>query len=130
MKTFTLKRQYLENGTRGKLYNGTDFICETIERSKHDKDYPCFEEGWYVAKRYNSPVNKRIVWQLEDVPGRTNIQFHIANWPHELKGCIAPGKELATSQSGEPGVSKSGQAFEEFMAMTAEEDQIAFQVVS
>lgn len=129
MKTFRIERKYLPNGTRGKLYNGQDFICETIERPKDDKDFPCIPEGWYIAKRYNSPANKRIVWQLEDVPHRTNIQFHIANWPYELKGCIAPGKEEATRATGEPGVSKSGIAFDEFMALTAEEESIAFQIV-
>ena len=128
MKTFRLPRTYLENGTRGKIYHGEDFICETIERSKTDKDFPCIPEGWYIAKRYNSPANKRIVWQLEDVPNRTNIQLHIANWPSELKGCIAPGKEIGSNHNGEPGVLKSGIAFEEFMAITSEEETIAFHI--
>lgn len=129
MKTFRLERQYQERGTRGKLYDGQNFICETIERPKHDKDFPCFEEGYYIAKRYNSPKNKSIVWQLEDVPNRTNIQLHIANWPSELQGCIAPGKEIGSSHTGEPGVLKSRQAFQEFMAMTSDEETIAFHIV-
>lgn len=128
MKTFRIERQYQEKGTRGKLYHGQDFICETIERPKTG-DHPCIEEGWYVAKRYNSPANKCIVWQLEDVPGKTHIQLHIANWPSELKGCIAPGKEIGSSATGEPGVIKSRQAFEEFMDLTADEEEIAFQIV-
>lgn len=128
MKTFRLERQYGDRGTRGKLYHGQDFICETIERPKTG-DHPCIDEGWYVAERYNSPKNKRIVWQLKDVPNRTNIQLHIANWPSELLGCIAPGKEIASSPKGDPGVIKSGQAFEEFMAMTSDEETIAFHIV-
>lgn len=128
MKTFRIERQYGDKGTRGKLYNVQDFVCETIERPQTG-EHPCIPEGWYIAKRYNSPKNKRIVWQLEDVPNRTNIQLHIANWPSELEGCIAPGKEIGYSPNGEPGVLKSGQAFEEFMALTADEEQIAFQIV-
>lgn len=111
------------------MYHGQDFVCETVERPKTG-DHPCIPEGWYIARRYNSPANKRIVWQLEEVPNRTNIQLHIANWPHELKGCIAPGKDIQSNpQTGEPGVIKSGQAFEEFMAMTADEESIAFHIV-
>lgn len=128
MKTYRIERKYEEKGTRGKIFHGGDFICESIERPKTG-DHPCIPEGWYIAKRYNSPANKCIVWQLEDVPGKTNIQLHIANWPSELLGCIAPGKDIAISQHGEPGVIKSRLAFEEFMEMTADEESIAFQIV-
>lgn len=129
MKTFRIERTYLPNGTRGKCYHGQDFVFESIERSKDDKNYPCIPEGWYIAKRYNSPKNKCIVWQLEDVPGLTNIQLHIANWPSELLGCIAPGKDIGVNQEGEPGVLKSRIAFEEFMALTSDEDAIALHIV-
>lgn len=128
MKTFTIGRIYKEKGTRGNLSEvGGSFTCKTIERSKNDPEYPCIPEGWYVAKKYYSPANKCQVWLLQDVPGRTMIEFHIANWPHELLGCIAPGTEEA-EQNGEPGVSHSGIAFHNFMVLTAEETEIAFEI--
>lgn len=126
MKTFKIVREYLEKGTRGRLYDGESFFCHTIERSKDDLEFPCIEEGWYIAKRYHSPANKCVVWLLQDVPNRSMIEFHIANYPHELRGCIAPGKH--TILADEPGVTDSAIAFHEFMTLTAEESEIAFQI--
>jgi len=51
-------------------------------------DYPCFE--------------------LRDVPGRTEIKIHKANYPHQLLGCIAPG--MARDEA-KPAVWSSGTAF-------------------
>ena len=46
-------------------------------------------------------------YEARKVPGgRTDIQIHSANWPHQLLGCIAPGKDL-TKLQGEMGVSNS-----------------------
>jgi hypothetical protein len=128
MKSFRIEREYLEKGTRGECFDGDTFLFHTIERPNLG-EITCIEEGWYTAKRYYSPLNKCLVWLLQNVPGKTFIELHIANWPHELLGCIAPGKDIQTSPTGEPGVISSGIAFHEFMALTADEEEIAFQIV-
>jgi hypothetical protein len=40
--------------------------------------------GWY-KKAGN------VVVLLKDVPGNTGVLIHVANYVHEIKGCIAPG---------------------------------------
>lgn len=129
MRTFTIKRTYLLLGTRGVLLEGEVPLCRTIERPETG-DIHCIEEGFYVAKKYYSPANKCWVWLLQDVPGRTMIEFHIANWPHELLGCIAPGTEDTTGPKMEPGVLHSKVAFDAFMASTADDTEIAFEIKS
>jgi len=125
---FIIERIYKDKGTQGKQYDSNgNFLFYTIERSRTG-DHPCIPEGVYVASRYNSPKHGPNTWQLEDVPGRTHIQFHIANWPHELLGCIGPGMALATSPDGEPGVSRSREAYSTFMTLTENESFIVFTI--
>ena len=35
--------------------------------------------------------SKGRVFKIHDVPDRTDILFHVANWSRELLGCVAPG---------------------------------------
>lgn len=35
--------------------------------------------------------------EFVEVDGRENIEIHAANFPKELKGCIAPGKGMSTT---------------------------------
>lgn len=127
MKKFYIDRTYGEFGTPGILRDAAgNPLCFTIERARTGK-YPCVAEGTYLARRYDSPKHGPGTWQLENVPGRTNIQFHIANWPHELLGCIAPGERPALNpKTREPGVEKSRVAYLRFMALTAGEMEIEF----
>ena len=46
------------------------------------------------------------VIEVLDVPGRTGIQIHPANWCHELKGCIGVGMDF----NGTGGVQESRKA--------------------
>jgi hypothetical protein len=126
VKSFLIERTYSRSGTIGSLSDAHGHLCYTIERPRTG-DHPCIPEGTYTAKRYNSPKHGPNTWQLENVPGRENIQFHIANWPRELLGCIAPGMETGTDpETGAPGVTGSRAAYNRFMALTAGEDQIEF----
>jgi hypothetical protein len=45
----------------------------------------------YPYTKYKSPSNKTTVFLLHNVPGRSEIEIHIANYVRELKGCIAVG---------------------------------------
>lgn len=128
MKTFSIEREYQPKGTRG-ICTHDQFRVLTIERPKTGEN-PCIQEGWYIAEKYYSPINKCQVWLLKDVPGRDMIEFHIANWPHQLKGCISPGEMEQTSPMGEPGVMQSTIAFNRFMEYTKDDEQIAFHIKS
>ena len=77
-------------GTFGQLVdeNGK-LICYTLER--RDTLIP---EGTYPFTYYDSPANKMKVLLLSGVPGFTAIEVHIANFPHELKGCTAVGSTI------------------------------------
>jgi hypothetical protein len=127
---FVLERTYEEKGTRGELFDEEGgHVCLMIERPKTG-EHPCIPEGTYVLSRYNSPKHGPNTWQYDNVPGRSNIQIHIANWPHELEGCQAPGTTRATSPNGEPGVSHSKLAYDAFMELTKDLSHIIVEIKS
>lgn len=99
--------------TLGKLTSRDGkFMCYTLERPG-DGDHPCIAAGTYkvgidwhhpgTAATYRCP-------ELLDVPGRSQIQIHIANRCGELQGCIAPGERI-----GNDCVEDSGAAFRRLM---------------
>ena len=83
-------------GTFGELYLSDldeDYFAVTVERPA-GIDFPCIPAGVYHWRKFNSPNNGPCLL-LENVPGRTMIEMHSANFMLQLRGCIAPGKELA-----------------------------------
>lgn len=39
------------------------------------------------------------VWWLQNVPGRSMIEIHIANYPRQLLGCLAPGLTIGRGKN-------------------------------
>lgn len=89
----------------GILLIDTFFLCHTLENKM--KEIPA---GVYGIQFYASPKNKVTVPLLKDVPGRSEIEIHIANWPIELEGCIAVGTARTDKQ-----VISSSDAFRSLM---------------
>jgi hypothetical protein len=87
-----LIRKYHPQGTNGTIaYNGQT-ICATIELpwKNNSARISCIPEGRYsLIKRYSPHFRSHFM--LQDVPGRSYILIHPANYALvELKGCIAP----------------------------------------
>lgn len=79
--------------------------CFSLERPRAG-DHPCVPEGTYeVAMSWSEHFQKQMP-HLLNVPGRSAIMIHPANWPSELLGCIAPG-----SSRGPDAVYSSQNAF-------------------
>ena len=97
---------YLESGTLGKLTVG-DWSCYTIERPWKDNqsNVSCIPEGTYKCEPFSGDRFKDVV-QILDVPGRTFILFHVANFPHDIEGCIGGGDRFV-SDALEPAVYNS-----------------------
>jgi len=75
----------------------------------------------YICHRYTSP-NFGEVFQVLNVPERTNILFHKGNTKKDTKGCIIVGEQF--EQLGEEfGVLRSGKGFQEFMHILDDTDK-------
>lgn len=82
---------YLADCVMGRLMFGGDSVW-TIERPwLQNKPWEsCIPDGEYALNPYSSSKYPN-VWQVADVPGRTHILIHAANYADQLAGCIAPG---------------------------------------
>jgi hypothetical protein len=91
----------IDNGkqTNGVLYVEKDgaiiFECFTLELPWKDNErrVSCIPEGTYKAVKHRSPKFGNSVW-IKDVPNRSEILIHPANYVRQLLGCIAVGKDL------------------------------------
>ena len=50
--------------------------------------------GSYPLKLEYSPRFKKDLWEIYNVPGRSECKFHAANYWRQLNGCIALGLKL------------------------------------
>lgn len=112
-----LQREVLGRGGMATLGTLTSrdgkFSCKTLERA-HEGDHPCIPQGVYhvtIDTHHPGSPGAYQCPELLDVPGRSQIQIHIANRCGELQGCIAPGE-----RHGDQCVEESGKAFRRLMA--------------
>ena len=93
-----IKRSYTPLGTLGRLAAG-DLSLWTLELPwKGNKtNESCIPEGVYRAIKHDSPTFGPTLW-LRDVPGRSEILIHPANYVEQLDGCIAPGMDYGTAR--------------------------------
>lgn len=72
------------------------FRCFTLELPWHGNKprTSCVPAGKYPLKLEWSPAFGRDLWELKNVPGRSEVKIHPANYTAQLRGCIAPGMDL------------------------------------
>lgn len=98
----------------GDIYLDSTQFCFSLE----NVDF-LIPAGEYMGEIYDSPHNECEVILLRRVPDRTRIEIHPANWPFQLKGCIAPGMTKEKN-----GVGQSRVAFDAIMLRAKETDLI------
>lgn len=115
MHTFTLARRAGDGrSTRSELLSEDGAVlCPCLERGRDMAEHSRIPPGRYplvlrheggLDARYRARfgVFHRGIVEIQDVPGRAFIEFHIANTVEELLGCIAPAtRMIAPEQSGD-----------------------------
>jgi hypothetical protein len=89
----------------------------------------CIPKGTYVVKTINSPKHGNPTYQVMNVPRRSMVEIHSANFAgsvvdgkkSQLLGCIALGKNIG-SLEGQKALLDSKKAMAEFMAFMNNED--------
>jgi len=89
----TLKR-FSDDGKQalGDLSYGS-FNCKTLERPylSNMSSVSCIPKGVYECKWTFSTKFMKYTYEVMNVPNRTGIRIHPANWWSQLNGCIALG---------------------------------------
>lgn len=112
-----------EEGTFGELKNQKmEIVAYTAEHAydQGNGDWlPKIPSGTYTCTRsthrLHSSVSSFETFQVEDVPGHTNILIHTGNWPQkDSDGCILLGEAISNSRAGRM-VTNSRHVWQEFM---------------
>ncbi len=115
-------------GSFGQLHLGI-YKFAAIEREwlGNKPNVSCVPAGKYDLVPHDSPkyrhtfalVGDTVAHYKEDGKPRSVCLFHAANWPHELSGCIALGREI-THVNGSLGVTHSNATMELFLRFMAD----------
>lgn len=86
------------------------FSALSLERGwrNNEQRVSCVPLGDYKLKfEYSNRFNKKL-WELKNVPGRSECKFHSANYWYQLNGCISLGLKLADiNRDGYPDITSS-----------------------
>ena len=115
MKQLKLITFSVDSVTIGKLYDGKELICHTVERPwlNNARNESCIPAGEYVVKLTNSP-RFGVTYEAKDVPSRTHILFHKGNSIDDSLGCILPVSTIDVFK-GKIGGLSSGRAYTQMM---------------
>lgn len=69
------------------------FSSISLERGWRDNErrVSCIPQGMYEMEYEYSNRFKKSLWEIKNVPGRSECKFHSANYWYELNGCISLG---------------------------------------
>lgn len=124
----------IDNGieTLGSLsvVDGDDilFTCVTLELPWRNNEMgeSCIPKGIYHARKVKATIAipyKHIC--LMDVPHRSGICIHKANYVSQLRGCIAVGQDkVDINKDGQMDVTKSGDIFLKLMAIVPDRFEV------
>ncbi len=97
-------------GTFGELFDGNERVCVTVERDwkNNEKSVSCIPAGTYQVRRHDSPSkgdcfslsNPNVGVTVRGPSKREHCLIHIANFVHEVIGCIGVGTCFMTSAWG------------------------------
>ena len=98
----------------GYMFLDNIFECYTLEPARVTPvipGHPCIVAGTYEVIITMSPNLHYDTPEVLNVPGRTNIRWHIANRPEDVEGCAGVGTYHQVDWVG-----SSGRAFRALMA--------------
>ena len=103
-----------EQGTFGVLKVNKRVVCLTLEPKdmENQQDISSIPAQQYICKKVDSPGFGR-VFKVTNVPGRSNVLFHIGNTDKNTAGCILLGSTYG-DLNGKRAVLGSGTAFKRF----------------
>ena len=82
---------YSPMATLGRLFVGGNTLHAVERKWLGNRPYEsCIPEGVYDVVPYSSEKYPD-VWEVQDVPGRSKILIHVANYPEDVQGCIGLG---------------------------------------
>ncbi len=83
----------------------------------NQRNVSCIPEGRYTCRRRTSiKTQGRDTFEVDDVPDRAGILFHVGNSTEDTEGCILVGKSFVSAYA----IGSSVAGFERFMELLKE----------
>jgi len=128
-----IRQEFTADATFGVMLLRNQIFCYTLELPWNENIpfHSSIPPGIYpIAKRDTWRASQKYghTYQLTGVPGRTVIQLHPANYPHQLSGCIAEGETIGKMR-GERAVKNSGNTFRALMKALSGVDETQIQIM-
>ena len=120
--TVTLKRSIPATFGVLQFANRKWFTCERPWLDNQN-NVSCIPIGLYLCRWTLSPRLKRFTYEVLNVPRRSGIRIHSANFPSQVLGCIALGEKYG-KMDGMQGVFCSVTAIRQFEAALNKQDFI------
>lgn len=77
-------------------------LPELFEGQPNVTNKTCIPAGTYPVERLWSDHWNAMMPHVTQVPGRTEVEIHVANYPRDIHGCIGIGnKRISDTQIGE-----------------------------
>ncbi|MGB2063590.1 MAG: DUF5675 family protein [Marinomonas gallaica] len=91
MINLTVVRSYLSDATVGFLVLPSGQRLQTLEQAwrNNRQNVSCIPQGTYVVRRDRS--GRWQFYSIQNVPNRTLIEIHPANYVSQLEGCLSLG---------------------------------------
>lgn len=128
-----LKLQRVYSGFResiGLLFNDYPFLV-TLEKPwlNNQQLVSCIPTGIYRCMRWNSP-HFGDVFQVMNVPDRSNVLIHWGNYVKDTDGCILVGKSFGDiDRDGIMDIEASKDAFDILMSYLKSENEFELEIV-
>ncbi len=91
MNLLVTRKTFTTLSTIGDLAIDGAFFGHTLEPPKRDQKPCCIPVGTYdVSIRY-SQKHVRLIPHVENVPGFSEIEIHVGNFPKDTEGCLLVG---------------------------------------
>ena len=108
------------------------FDCATLELNYIDNKIgiSSIPAGTYPMVFEYSPSFDMMLWEIKNVPGRSEVKFHPGNYSRQLKGCIALGREhLYIDSDRIPDIAYSRDTVERFHSAMAPDTQAYLTII-
>lgn len=126
---FTIERPWIPGAGKSGKKGASCVSVGTYRLTRHDSEmYP---KTWALVNPsldvYHYPWD---VPRGQEASTRTAVLIHAANWAHELRGCIAPGKTRTKDAQGKWMVTRSRDAMNEIRTLIGSRIEVTLTITT
>lgn len=97
MNLLVTRKTFTEFSTIGELVIDGAFFGHTLEPPKRELKPCCIPLGSYDVSIRWSERHKRLIPHVENVPGFSQIEIHVGNFPADTSGCLLIGNVVTST---------------------------------